>query len=293
MIGSKLIAAVSGRPKPALRQPPGKPGLGAPPPAAAPVTGQKPEFDAAYYGRVNIANHKEEQGLSDLNVQEGNVKQDFGIEDTTDPFSRANAQKRMFLAKQKAASASLASRGQLYSGSHERALQRTRYEEEAARAELRKQYEAAINQIGSARAGVKFNTEEERAQAFEDWLARAPDAAEVPVTDAEAEASPDTSASSGEPVHFLRPGGPTMTSPGPQAGATLVPTGEQRARQTAQAKRAQTLRVRKNEITARKAPTKADIKAPSSIAQGGGGGRTPARHKTPPRAVAHRGGRIR
>lgn len=142
------------------------------------------EEDAGYVNRVDDAEAKGEERLGALGNQEQDIKRDFGIDDPTDPFSRANGLKNAFLARMKAASAGLASQGQLYSGAHERAISRTRREEEEARAELRKSYEAAIGQVGSEKAGVKWATEEEKNQAFEDWLARAPEA-EVEVSEDE------------------------------------------------------------------------------------------------------------
>lgn len=157
----------------AMTPPPAK---GAPPPPNKPAVGQRAEFDPAYYNRIDTANRKEARSLSDLDAAEQATRFDFGIEDPTNPFSRAQGLKQAYLARRKAASTGLAAQGQLYSGTHERAMNRNRMEEERARSELRAAYEAAIGQIGSQRAGVKFATEEERAQAFEDWLARAPEA---------------------------------------------------------------------------------------------------------------------
>lgn len=176
-----------GNQKPGFKQPPKPQKPAAAPKPQKPAVGQHPEFDQAYYDQIDDIDEKGTQQLSQLDETEGAVKRDYGIEDTTDPFSRVNGLKRMFLARQKAASAGLASQGQLYSGAHERALNRTRYEEEAARAELRKNYEEAINKIGADKAGVKFSTEEERNQAFEDFLARAPEA-DVALTDEEVNA---------------------------------------------------------------------------------------------------------
>lgn len=156
-----------------------KPGLGAPAKpvatAKAPVVGKSAQPDSTYHRTVDLAGRRETQRLGDLDTQERGIKFDFGIDDPTNPFSRAEGLKRAFLARQKAASAGLASQGHLYSGAHERALGRVRLDEEQARAELRSTFDQAIGQIGSARAGVKFDTEEQRNQAFEDWLARAPD----------------------------------------------------------------------------------------------------------------------
>ena len=156
-----------GQPKPTVRQ--------KPQPQAQPIVGRSAQPDSVYQGAIDRIERRQEHELGELQGQEQSVRHDFGIEDPTNPFSRVEGLKRAFLARQKAASAGLAAQGQLTSGAHERAVARTRREEEQARAELRRAYEGAIGQIGAAKAGVKFETEEQRAQAFENWLARAPE----------------------------------------------------------------------------------------------------------------------
>lgn len=142
---------------------------------AAPRPHVAPQPDSLYNSQIDLANRQQQASLNDLQGQERSIKYDFGLEDPTNPFSRANALKQAFLAKYKGESASLASQGHLYSGAHERALARTRLEEEHARADLRSAYERAINTVGAEKAGVKFNSEQDKLSAFEDWLNRAPE----------------------------------------------------------------------------------------------------------------------
>lgn len=154
-----------------------KPGLG-PQPTTTPKSpvGQHATPDSQYYNDVDTAKRKEQSSLGQLDDAQQGIEHEYGFTDPTNPFSRVNSMKQAFLARRKSASVALASEGKLYSGTHERAIARTRSEEEAARAELRAAYEAAIRQIGASKAGVKFASEEERNQAFEDYLARAPEA---------------------------------------------------------------------------------------------------------------------
>lgn len=156
-----------------------KPPMPAPAPSKPPV-GHPAAPDSLYYRQVDLANRQQESRLGQLSGQEQSIRHDFGIDDPTNPFSRAEGLKRAFLARQKATSATLASEGHLYSGQHERALARTRFDEEQARAELRSAFDQAIGQVGAAEAGVKFDTEEQKNQAFEDWLARAPQSEAAP-----------------------------------------------------------------------------------------------------------------
>lgn len=227
---SKPQATTPGKPKlGTAKQGPGglganaaKPGFKTPPAATKPkprpaLAPQSQQPDSIYNSAVDLAGRKEEQALTDLGGQETAVKRDFGIEDPTDPFSRVNALKNTFLARQKARSVGIAGQGLLYSGTHERAMARTRNEEEQARSELRKAYEAAIGAIGAQKAGVKFNSEEERAQAFEDWLARAPEA--------DAPADPEADPAAGDAAVVPGPEAPpkgapkgTLGAPGPAKG---------------------------------------------------------------------------
>lgn len=203
----------------------GKPGLGAAPNAPRPAPpGQHAAPDAAYNNAVDTSRRQEQSSLEGLDASEQATRHEFGIDDPTNPFSRAEGLKRSFLAKQKAASTGLAGQGKLYSGTHERAMSRTRREEEAARAELRGAYEGALRSIGEARAGVSFSSEEDRNQAFEDWLARAPDA-EVDL-DPTAQAAADTGTSENSVNATGHDVSLEDTTSRPQAGRITAAPGE-------------------------------------------------------------------
>jgi hypothetical protein len=86
--------------------------------------------------------------------------------------------KKAYLNRRKTASAGLAAQGQGYSGAHERALARTRQEEEAAYNELRNAYMAAVSSLSEKERETKYSSEEARDAAFKEWLDRAPEADE-------------------------------------------------------------------------------------------------------------------
>jgi hypothetical protein len=199
---------------------PQKPGLGGGPAApAAPKPAApraRPEGDSQYNDRIANVDRREEERLGELEGQSTAIEHEFGINDPTNPFSRAEGLKRAFLARQKGRSAGLASQGQLYSGAHERAMSRTRLEEEQARAELRSAYDQAQAGISSAERGVKWDTEEERRQAFEDWLQRQEDA---PVAAPEDVVAPKPAAPGPKPGDIVMPDGTTK----PNAAATEGP----------------------------------------------------------------------
>jgi hypothetical protein len=304
-MGKLVGKAKPGKPSRGLKNPnPAKPAarLSAPAPQAA-------QPDAQYNDAVDLIGRKEESRLGQLEGQETAVKHDFGIDDPTNPASRAEGLKRSFLARQKAASTGLAAEGQLYTGTHERALARTRRDEEFARSELRSAYEGAINGIGAEKAGVRFNTEEERAQAFEDWLARVPDADAVLSDDDEAAAGAEADASLDAEGNALagppkgNPQGSTGAIPGPPKGMASVtpaapaPTGQtpaekRRAEQRAAAKATKF----KAAVEAKKQKTSAERKTKAQEfvkrAEGGpskGVARPAVRSKAKPKARPKKG----
>lgn len=291
--GSNLVRSLN---KPGIQRPSGPqaPAPAAPPadkpgvPAPAP---QKAEPDSGYNQAIDRTNRREQSSLGQLDTAEGAVKRDFGIDDPTDPFSRANALKKTFLARGKAASASLASQGQLYSGTHERALDRTRTQEEAARSDLRKTYEAAINQIGAQRAGVKFGSEEERAQAFEDWLARAP---EADVTAEEAQGGGAATADDPNKVTALKTDySDAKPVPGVTQPSTAGLTSGEAKRINSRNKK---VNIARNALVQKKTEEKRQAAAKAEALKPGGAAKRPAARAKPKphaRAVAHRGGRIR
>lgn len=222
--GSKGLGPGALPSKPSLGSKPGAPA--APRPGMAPRAAVRPKPhraspDSLYNREVDTANRQGESRLGNLGQQEQSIRFDFGIDDPTNPNSRIEGLKRAYLARSKAASVGLANQGQLYAGAHERALSRTRMEEEQARADLRRQFDTAITGIGAEKAGVKFDTEEQKNQAFEDWLARAPEsegsvgaapaAPALPKPAAPKPAPPKRGEAGGEPIA-------TSSKPQPKAG---------------------------------------------------------------------------
>lgn len=163
-------------------------------PAAAPAVapeGQHAAPDSTYNTQYDQATKKGTEGLASLNQQETDIKHDFGIDDPTNPFSRAEGLKKSYLARQKGLSAGLASQGQLYSGTHERAMAKTRFEQEQAYNELRTAYTAAMGGVNSAKQNLANMTQEEQDAAFTSWLNRAEDT--MPPPPAEEDDSSDDS----------------------------------------------------------------------------------------------------
>lgn len=184
---------VSGPKKTRLGPPVKRPG--AAPGPQAPANKPKPQAkprgegfqpDSLYNEDIGAINTHTTEALNNIAGEKQNVEHTFGINDPTNPMSRMEGLKRAFLARRKGASAGLASQGQLYSGAHERALSRTRLEEEQAKNDLYTAYQKAIGGLTQSEQETKYGSEEARRQAFEEWLQRAPeaDAGEEPAGDA-------------------------------------------------------------------------------------------------------------
>jgi hypothetical protein len=176
---------------------PGRPGSAPAAPkargAAAPV-GQHFEPDEAYNRTINRSTRVEGERLSSIAGERQQTEHEFGINDPTNPMSRAQGLKQAYLSRRKAASAGLASQGQLYSGAHERALAKTRADEEQSYNDLRNAYMGAIGGLNEKERETKYASEEERERAFQDWLERAPEADEPLDEGVDEEASVDEAA---------------------------------------------------------------------------------------------------
>jgi len=137
---------------------------------------QAPTFDPLYYNQVDQSRREEAYTQADLAGEGATDRYRTGLDDPTNPFSQAEMLKRNWLAKHKAASAALASRGQLYSGAHERALAKVRFGEARAWAELRDAFEARERDRAIRSRDARVLSEEEVLAAMEDQLQRAPEA---------------------------------------------------------------------------------------------------------------------
>lgn len=170
-----------------------------PKPAAKPPRPGAPKPDSSYYRDIDRINTHETEGLSSIAGNRQNVTHEYGIDDPTNPFSRAQGLKKAYLNRRKAASAGLASQGQLYSGAHERALARTRSEEEQAYNELRSAYNAALSGLSEQERETRYGSETERDAAFKEWLDRSPEA------DAGPEAKAPAAGSAAKPAPKPKP----------------------------------------------------------------------------------------
>lgn len=282
------INAPSYKPNPNRQGPaaPGRPGKGwgsAPQPANKPQVapaanapqGQHAAPDSLYNSSVDLAEKKGTEALAQLGGQETQIKHDFGIDDPTNPFSRAEGLKRSYLARMKGQSAQLASQGQLYSGAHERALARTRFEQEQAYNQLRDAYNQAMANVNSAKQNVANMTEEEKNNAFAAWLSRAEDTMPE-VTPTSDETNSDTApapdnAGGGQPgPPKIAAGPPIMNPPNPVTVGQKVAIAGQPVATVIRGANAQTGQQATTTRAATKVKPKEKVKIrPSNQARGG------------------------
>jgi hypothetical protein len=140
--------------------------------AAASRTGSGFVADSTYNTAVDYAARVATADRGTVDEEERKAKHEYGIDDTTNPFSRMALLKRTYLAKGNATTNSMASRGQLYSGSHQRGKAQDRYGEERDTAALRSEYESALSSFNNRRTQISREEEEAKIAAQEAQMAR-------------------------------------------------------------------------------------------------------------------------
>lgn len=146
-------------------------------PGPKPPVGHQPEFDEQYFSEINSADRRLGEDLSYIAGRRQRTASDFGIDDPTNPGSRAAGLKRAFLASRQRTGGTLAQEpGQLYSGAFSNAMQHERLNEELAYNDLRQQYADALAGLTEDERQARYGSEDTKKQAFQDWLGRAPEA---------------------------------------------------------------------------------------------------------------------
>lgn len=163
----------------------------APPPQAQPVD------PAAEQRKILI-----QQQLGDTNAsidqQETDLKRQYGLDDPTDPFSRAALLKQSYQNRVRGTGNSYAAQGQLYSGAIQNAQNANATNYQQGTDALRKAQDAQIGNLERQRAAAIFNAAQGNLDADQlavtDNLANPPDPAGLPVNELQG-APPQTSLS--------------------------------------------------------------------------------------------------
>lgn len=150
------------------------------PPAASPVTpppaqaSARPRpFDAVYDTQLGQNTANLGQTEVGLDQQRDQTIRDIGLDDHTDPFSRARALQRAYHQRQQGTTNSMAARGQLYSGANQSAQSSLDYNRLAGIDSLRKQQSDVLAAIERRRQEARSGKSQADITALSDSTDRA------------------------------------------------------------------------------------------------------------------------
>jgi hypothetical protein len=161
---------------PAQQQTPAAPA--APAAQAAPAQPEPPPTprvfvpDSIYNDKVGLANRNFTDTNAALDTDESRTKYDYGFDDTSNPFARAQESKRRYLMAGAGITNSLASRGQLFSGLHQSLLDENTRSSDKDLASLRAAYAAELDRIKRQRTGATTTRDEATLGAYTDAMQR-------------------------------------------------------------------------------------------------------------------------
>lgn len=175
MLGNK-VTPTSGKP-PVDVAPAGGPLKGNPigvAPAAAPAAAPRAFApDSGYNDAVDFAQRRHDQTVGEVGDDTRKTKFEFGFDDPTNPFSRVNEAKKLFLASGRRNGTVMGSMGsQLFSGANQRALARNQRNEAANTAQMRAAYEAALEALKRRGTAADNTLEADKAQALREAMER-------------------------------------------------------------------------------------------------------------------------
>lgn len=175
-----------GRPGPGNNQPPGQP---LPPDQTTtpqPGATQLP-WDAQYETTVGNLRNDYNQTLANLRGQQNAVVQDYGFQDTSNPYSKASALQTAYQQGQSSTLNNFASHGQLYAGSTSNALAAGREKYNQSFDSLERDYQSRLadltGQRTSARNDYATGLQNAEAARLEAALNARPDPSTVPGPD--------------------------------------------------------------------------------------------------------------
>jgi hypothetical protein len=101
-------------------------------------------FDPQYDASVAGLGVRRDDALADIAYDEGELKQEFGFDDPSNPFSRARLLQRSYDEQKNRTTNSYASMGQLYSGAVQNARSSDTHNYDVAHDSLRRDYDRAL-----------------------------------------------------------------------------------------------------------------------------------------------------
>jgi hypothetical protein len=175
-LGQPLASSLGGYKPPATPKAPASGAYVASAPAPpVPVSNPTPsiEADTGYASQVAAINKSRADALTALTAQEGATKRGYGIEDTSDPFSKAAMLQQSLQRNQRSSTNGLAAAGQLYSGALQNSQNNNQSNYNENYDSLKKSYDAALAAIKQQRATVETSADGQIGDAQGDALTRA------------------------------------------------------------------------------------------------------------------------
>ncbi len=112
---------------------------------------------------------------SEVGAQEANTRQEYGFDDTSNPFNRAAMLQRSYTENRTRATNSYAGQGQLYSGALQNAQNENRFQYDKSYDATKREYEGVLGGLRSRRAQIVADAEQRRADAESDRVNSAVD----------------------------------------------------------------------------------------------------------------------
>lgn len=167
---------------------PGTTSYGATPavPATAPPSPVKPPpFDPQFEGQVGLNTRTYNDTITGLGQEESGTLRAYGLDDTSDPFSRAALLRQAYQQRARGAGNAMAARGQLYSGAYQNAQNSAATGFAEGTDALRKSQNSVLESIVRRRATARTNLDQGNLDASGEAIGRAvvnrPDPATIPV----------------------------------------------------------------------------------------------------------------
>jgi len=166
-----------------LRQP------GAPQNQLAPDVAQQASqaplpWNAQYQSTVGGLQRDYRDIMAQQQLQKTGIEQEYGLNDYSDPYSRARLLERSFQQGQQGTTNAMASRGQLYSGATQRARERGVFDYGQQQHALRGEYQQRLSGLDQERLAaereLRQGTAEAQAGRLEEALEERPDPSEAP-----------------------------------------------------------------------------------------------------------------
>lgn len=139
-------------------------GAGAPPAIAPPPPTPMP-WDTNFETQKANSQARYDNTMSGLNYQQDQTTKQYGIGDTTDPFSNMKLLQQAYDQHKQAAGNQMAARGQLYSGAYQNAQNNETTNFNQSSDALTKKYNAAINGINQQKAQASLTQADTNATA--------------------------------------------------------------------------------------------------------------------------------